>query len=384
MNHIPMNRNSALRIATGVCAATLLALTPSLTTAQTTDFAGLDAAIKALREKYVDASDWAHEQVESAAIVGVLESLGTGARGFEPLVEQVETVALPEADLDRLGFYHEILPPDVGYLFLGRLEPAESGQADQLREILKGWAHPEVGEPRVGALIVDLRFLTSEDLDGAGRILDLFAAPGEELFSVEGANARRFTSETEPAELAEVPVVVVVNDRTADAGEALAGGLYDLCDAVTVGRVTAGVGATYEPVTFANGLSAEIATSKLVFASGRSSFPDGLQPDIQAKIDPMLELALMLKRTGVETEEESALAKALEEAREENGLSLEEELSIPRGAAETTEADRERQRVMDLEAEQLEQEARFGLDRDSVLQRAVDLVRGLKALRFRR
>ncbi len=80
MNHIPMNRNSALRIATGVCAATLLALTPSLTTAQTTDFAGLDAAIKALREKYVDASEWAHEQVESAAIVGVLESLGTGAR----------------------------------------------------------------------------------------------------------------------------------------------------------------------------------------------------------------------------------------------------------------------------------------------------------------
>jgi hypothetical protein len=364
-----------------LCTVGAIFITAASLQAQSTDFSGIDAAYKLLNERFVNGSDWTPEQAEKAAITGILESLGSGARGFDYLVERAKKTELPQDDLDRLPFYHEVLPPDVGYLFFGRLE---AGLADQVREIINDWAHPDVGEPRIGALIIDLRFLDDLDLDLAASILDLFADPGTVLFGVEGENARKFTAGEAPSELAKAPVVVVLNDRTADAGEALAGGFYDVCDAVTVGRTTAGVGATYQKVAFAHGLEAEVATSKLVFANGRSSFPGGIVPDIEAKLDPELELALMLQRTGVKTKAETELSKALEEVREEEAVSdMENGNSTSRSDEELSDTELERRRVLELETEQMEQESRFGLDRDSVLQRAVDLVRGLKALRFR-
>lgn len=350
-------------------------------------FSSLPQVVDLLRQNYVDFERLDPAVLERAAVAGILRSLRTGARGYEDLAGSAREPALD--GVAEVRFHAHLLPPDVGYLYLGGLGAATAGDMVQA---LAAWAPAEEADSgataaaaKVGALVIDLRFVDSADLNAAGDVLEIFAAEGAEVFRVIGPQPASFTGEQAPSPLAAVPVVVVVNSETSLAGEAVAGALRELVDAVVIGEPTRGAGAGYISVELPEGGSVEMANAKVVFPSGGSPFPDGLEPDIKAAMDHELELKLLLYRIGVREEPADELSRALEEVRLDEEPFGGEDLATDQdaGAREPSAEEKERRRLVAEERKLLEMEHRFGLDRDTVLQRAVDLVRGLKALKFR-
>src|SRR5204862_5955829 len=90
-------------------------------------------------------------------------------------------------------------------------------------------------------------------------------------------------------ELAQAPVLLLVNAQTRGSAEVLAGALRARDRGIVVGGPTAGSAVAWEDVKLSDGRVLRVATSKVVFPKGSDVFPGGIVPDIMVKIDPKME-----------------------------------------------------------------------------------------------
>jgi carboxyl-terminal processing protease len=157
-------------------------------------------------------------------------------------------------------------------------------------------------QPR--ALILDLRDNGGGFLDEAIQIADFFL--GEGLIATEktaSGQTRRFTSRD--GDFAEkVPMVVLVNQRSASASEIVAGALQDRGRAVLIGQRTFGKGSVQRLFTLSDGSQLRVTqgawyTPNETPIERHGSEQSGLQPDITVELpssrpqgDPILEAAL--------------------------------------------------------------------------------------------
>jgi carboxyl-terminal processing protease len=90
----------------------------------------------------------------------------------------------------------------------------------------------------------------------------------------------------------DIPVVVLVNDRSASASEIVTGALQDRHRAVVVGTRTFGKGVFQEIEPMSNGGALDITVGEYFLPSGRNLGGGGVQrgagvtPDVQAKDNP--------------------------------------------------------------------------------------------------
>ena len=162
------------------------------------------------------------------------------------------------------GKWQLLLDPDgkVGYL---RIEQFASNTTAEVRESIMA-----LQKEGMKGLIVDLRFCPGGLLDQAVEVSKLFLAKGT-ILTTRGKDKDEKTWKAEGKEfLGDFPLVVLLNDQTASAGEIVAGALQDNQRAVLLGTRSFGKGSVTMIVKLNEGGAIKLTSANHYLPSGRS------------------------------------------------------------------------------------------------------------------
>ncbi|MCA8911556.1 MAG: hypothetical protein KDB82_07615 [Planctomycetes bacterium] len=145
-------------------------------------------------------------------------------------------VHVTHAAPDNEAVRFEELPGKLGMIHIIDLNAASPQRVKEALAALK--------EAGVKAVILDLRNCAGGSVEAATKIAGLFLPKGTTVTSYSGRSAElapttKFVTENEKPD-AELPLTVLINGGTADAGEILAGALHEHKRAATVGSNTFG------------------------------------------------------------------------------------------------------------------------------------------------
>ena len=175
-------------------------------------------------------------------------------------------------------------------------------------------AHGEVGaavrrllDRGAGGVVLDLRDNGGGLLNEAVLVSSVFIPDGKIVTTKGRSRPTQVYEATGGAIDADIPVVVLVNDRSASASEIVTGALQDRDRATVVGTRTFGKGVFQEIEPLPNGGALDITVGEYFLPSGRNlggggvSRGAGVEPDVEAEADP-------------DTPRDAALLAALREA----------------------------------------------------------------------
>ncbi|HTN20805.1 MAG TPA: S41 family peptidase [Pelobium sp.] len=159
--------------------------------------------------------------------------------------------------------YHGMLADNIGYIKLDKfLENSGQEVKDALLEIQKN-------NPK--GLILDLRYNGGGILQEAVKIVNLFVNRDVEVVVQKGKNPDKTISYKTPSNpiATDLPIVVLVNNRSASASEIVAGSLQDLDRAVIVGQRSFGKGLVQQTFNLPYNSLVKITVAKYYTPSGR-------------------------------------------------------------------------------------------------------------------
>ncbi|HVM60935.1 MAG TPA: S41 family peptidase [Verrucomicrobiae bacterium] len=354
--------------------------------------------ISALKSNYVDRDKLNDKLLNEATVKGILDALGHGV-ALIPLATpstNVTATAVTQPQPTSSVARAEIIDPNIGYV---RLADVQDETAAALDAQLKRFA-----DAKVTGYVLDLRYADGTNFAAAAAVASRFLADGQTLFTLKSSEkgAQVFRAGSEPKTNSAVgtdptsaPLMLLVNSRTQGAAEALAGALRAQDRGIIIGSGTAGSAAAWQDVKLTDGRTLRVATAKIVLPplteGGQPTdlFPGGIAPDVAVKIDAKVEHEVVLAPSTNETLTaslqprvkkkdltEAQLVKAFHgQAVDEEDLSpgRDHDGQIRPAPAKTNgdepAADRER-----------EEEGEIQNVKDVVLQRAVDILKGIRAL----
>ena len=321
--------------------------------------------INLLKSHYVDRDKLDQKLLNDATIDGILQALGRGAQILTPEEAQsnatpvVQSSPITNEPLTRV----EIIDPHIGYIRLADL--AEETVAALDAELKK------FSDAKVEGYVLDLRFADGTNSAVAAEVASRFIAPNQELFTLkQSAGAPRIfraaeTPRVVAPELSEAPLMVLINAQTRGSADGLAGTLHAQDRGILVGGKTAGSAAAWQDFRLDDGRVLRVATAKIELPKDGEIFPGGVTPDIPVKIDPKVEQDAVLSASTNVT-----LSASLRPRQEKKGLSEAELVKVVRGEAIST----------NNPPAAGEKEGEIQKVRDVVLQRAVDILKGIRVL----
>jgi hypothetical protein len=230
------------------------------------DQGGLQQIIDRLRSTYVDSNALSTQEINQAAVEGLLARLGPGAT--------LQTKARAEQPAPARPFRSDLIESQFGYIRLGSI--TESGFS-QLDATLSGFH-----EHGAAGLILDLRTMPPDsDFALAAQILSRFAPKGKLLFNLvepKSGASQAFSSSADP--LFSGPLAVLVNQDNAGSAEAVAGALRNQVRALLIGQQTTGRAVEFAHYDIGDKLVLTVAVKEVVIPGAPQIFPDGLKPDI--------------------------------------------------------------------------------------------------------
>ena len=230
----------------------------------------VQSAFQVLRNEYIRRDDLNFDELNRAALQGLLSRLDLGAE----LIRRDEKVAQPVS-----GLHSELLTPDIAYV---RPQAFAEGEVTQMEMALKQFA-----EQKVKWLVLDLRAPSAPgSFDVAAAMLDFFVPRGEVIFKMKqmGRDDAELTlSKTDV--LWDSPVVLLIDGETGNVGEAIAAVLHQRGRAFLVGSPTRGATVRYETVTIDDHWSLRFARAELLLADGSSIFKKGLKPEFPMTLE---------------------------------------------------------------------------------------------------
>jgi carboxyl-terminal processing protease len=171
-------------------------------------------------------------------------------------------ITLDEVEIKAVPFYGKV-DDKTGYIVLTAFNKKTTSETKEALENLK-----KDGAQRI---ILDLRGNPGGLLNEAVNICNLFVPKGEVIVTtkskIEKHNSTYKTTK-EPVDL-EIPLVVIVNGKSASASEIVSGALQDLDRAVIVGSRSYGKGLVQRPVDLTYGTQVKITISRYYTPSGR-------------------------------------------------------------------------------------------------------------------
>lgn len=339
--------------------------------------------ISILKSNYVDRDKLNEKLLNEATVTGILEAMGRGVVIVEPESPSTNAAAEPQPTVPLARA--EVIGPDIGYI---RLAEVTDGTPAALDAELKKFA-----DQKVTGFVLDLRYADGTNFAATAAIASRFLNDGQELFTLKSSEKApqvfHAGADVKPAslggmDLTSAPLMLLVNKETRGSAEALAGALRTEDRGIVIGSKTAGSAAAWQEVKLSDGRILRIATAKIVLAPPQDAtqpvnlFPDGLTPDVAVKIDPKTErdvvLTVQTNETLTASLQPRVNKKGLTEAelvKVFHGQSIDSELPI---RAASTNAD---QSATDKEHEE---EDEIQNVRDVVLQRAVDILKGIRVL----
>jgi len=231
--------------------------------------ADLQAAISLLKSNFTNPEAITDTELGRATLQGLLVRMPGGLL-LVPGKESA-TVETPAA------FYSEVFENHIGYLRLGALN---AGNLKEMDKNLQDFA-----AKKVDAVIVDLRASGTGDFASAAEFAKRFCPKGKALFSVRKPGARQdraFTSDRDPA--FQGLVVVLTDGDTAGGAEALAAALRLYQKALVIGQPSAGRAVEYSDLPLPSGKILRVASAEAVMPDGQPLFPGGVKPDLPVEM----------------------------------------------------------------------------------------------------
>ncbi|WP_046755251.1 S41 family peptidase [Kordia jejudonensis] len=165
-------------------------------------------------------------------------------------------------EVDAVPFF-KMIDDKTGYIVLAKFNKKASAQTKDALERLK-----EDGAERI---VLDLRSnpggLLRESID----IVNLFVPKGEVIVTTKSKVKkynRTYKTRKKPVDT-EIPLVVLVNGRSASASEIVSGALQDLDRAVVIGARSFGKGLVQQPKKLTYGTQLKVTISRYYTPSGR-------------------------------------------------------------------------------------------------------------------
>jgi carboxyl-terminal processing protease len=123
----------------------------------------------------------------------------------------------------------------------------------------------------ISRLVLDVRDNPGGILKEAVEIVNLFIPKGKEVVSTQGklSNVNMVYKTTKTPLDKDIPLVVLINERSASAAEIVAGALQDYDRAVLIGRKTFGKGLVQTTVPLSFNAQLKVTTAKYYIPSGR-------------------------------------------------------------------------------------------------------------------
>ena len=160
--------------------------------------------------------------------------------------------------------YYGVINGNTGYINLsGFTENCSAEFKDALLKLKN--------EKKINNLIIDLRYNPGGLLIEAVNIVNLFVDKGKDIVAMRGRVQewnKTFRAENNPVDT-QIPIVVLVNGKSASAAEIVSGALQDLDRAVVIGEKTFGKGLVQTTKDLVYNAKCKITTAKYYIPSGR-------------------------------------------------------------------------------------------------------------------
>jgi carboxyl-terminal processing protease len=171
-------------------------------------------------------------------------------------------IILDEVEIKSVVFFSKI-DAKTGYIVLAHFNKKASFETKKALEELK----------RQGAesIILDLRGNPGGLLNEAVNICNLFVPKNEIIVTTKSKNEKHnntYKTTMEPVDT-EIPLVIIINDKSASASEIVAGALQDLDRAVIVGSRSFGKGLVQKPIELLYNTQLKVTISRYYTPSGR-------------------------------------------------------------------------------------------------------------------
>jgi hypothetical protein len=169
-----------------------------------------------------------------------------------------------------------------GYIRIGQFR---EGTDQQVRAAVQGLSASNT----LKGLVIDLRFAQGQDYKAAAGIADLFFSTEQPLIDY-GDGMKQSTAKENALTL---PVALLVNKKTSGAAEALVGILRQADIGVAIGSPTAGQAVLSKEFTLKTGQHIRVATASIKVGKDKALPLTGIKPDITVEVNPQDELAYL-------------------------------------------------------------------------------------------
>lgn len=201
-----------------------------------------------------EVSDMLRGEPGTTFVLQVRRQGETKTRDFKITRRNIKVDAIP---------YYGMVSDNTGYIALNTFT---EGCAKEMRKCIIS-----LKEKGAQSIIIDLRSNGGGLLTEAVDMVNLFVPKGLDIVEMRGkisASNHTYTTNNEPLDL-DIPVVVLVNEKTASAAEIVSGSLQDLDRAVVVGTKTFGKGLVQSTREVPYNGGVKMTTAKYYIPSGR-------------------------------------------------------------------------------------------------------------------
>lgn len=233
--------------------------------------AGIQTAFRILQKEYIRSNDLTFDELNRAALTGLLQRLDFGAELIPRKLEDV-----PNA---LKGVQAELLTPQTAYLRPQAFTERETGEMEQNLK--------KFSESKVTHLVLDLRTPSPPgDFNVAASMLSLFVPKGEVLFKMKQMGQTATEAEMNHRDpVWTQPLLVLIDNETNNLGETIAAVLRQRKQALLIGTATRGGAVRYETVPVDAEWSLRFARAEVLLADDSSVFQKGLKPDFPVSLN---------------------------------------------------------------------------------------------------
>ena len=226
----------------------------------------VEKALQTFKEGFFDGSKVDDKEMKRATLEGLVKRLSPGAA-----IVSASTKSSPRTPTPFLA---EILDSHIAYFRLGALTKDTLAQFDA--------ALASSPQKEIDAVILDLRGLSDGgDYETAAEFARRFCAKGKLLFSIQKPSAKQeriFTSNQDPA--FQGVVVILTDSETSGAAEALAGTLRLNAGAMIIGSETTGQAVEFAEAPIGGNAVLRVAVAQVILPNSVPIFPEGVKPDV--------------------------------------------------------------------------------------------------------
>jgi carboxyl-terminal processing protease len=177
---------------------------------------------------------------------------------------KTNTVSLKRGSIDVKAVpFYKLIDQNIGYIVLSKFNRKTTQETKAALNDLKSQGAEKI--------ILDLRGNPGGLLREAIKVVNLFVPKGEVITTTKSVVKKYnkvYKTQTDPVDT-EIPLVVLVNGRSASASEIVSGGLQDLDRAVIIGARSFGKGLVQRPKKLTYGTQLKVTISRYYTPSGR-------------------------------------------------------------------------------------------------------------------